>query len=785
MTAPLLTSTHWGVYEVEAREGRVVALHPFRHDPDPSAIGSGMPEALHSRARVLRPAVRRSVLEHGPGAARERRGAEPFIEVDWDVALDLVAGEITRVRTQHGNASIFGGSYGWSSAGRFHHAQSQVHRFLNCCGGYVRHVTSYSLGAGRTLMPHVVMPIDEVQARQTAWSVIEEHTTLLVAFGGVPARNLQVNAGGAAQHESASAMARLARSGVACVNVGAATSDMSAGPGVEWLSIRPNTDTAVMLGLAHTLITEGLHDEAFLARYTVGFAPLRDYILGHGDGVPKSVEWAGAIADAAPERLRELARRMARSRTMINASWSLQRADHGEQPFWMTVALACLLGQVGLPGGGFGFGYGAVNAVGAWASAFSGPVLPQGDNAVQAFIPVARLTDMLLSPGAPFAYDGKMQRYPDARLVYWCGGNPFHHHQDLNRLLLAWRRPETIVVHEQFWTATAKHADIVLPATTSLERDDLGSASRDRFVIAMRRAAPAPGLARDDFEIFRDLAQRLGVEHAFTEGRTAREWLVHLYERSRERAAGAGIDLPAFDVLWEQGFAEIPRPPQPPVLLQEFRADPERHRLPTPSGRIELHSATIAGFGYANCPGHPVWQEPQEWLGSALAQRFPLHLLSHQPVTRLHSQYDHVGVSRRAKIAGREPVALHPDDAHARGLVPGDVVRVYNDRGACLAGLRTDPGLRRGVALLATGAWYDPQEPGVSGTLDKHGNPNMLCPDRGASDLSQGCSAHSCLVEIERFTQAPPTVTAFDPPAFVARRRRRMGDDPAPPPTAS
>lgn len=767
------TSTHWGVYEVHARDGRVEALLPFRHDPDPSPIGAGMPAAMVSRSRVLRPAVRLGVLRDGPGAARERRGAEPFVEVGWDEALDLVAAELARVRERHGNESIYAGSYGWSSAGRFHHAQSQVHRFMNCIGGYVRHVTSYSLGAGRTLMPHVAMAIDDIRARQTAWSVLERECTLLVAFGGMPARNLQVNAGGASQHESRGSLERLARAGVPCVNIGPWRSDMPDGPASEWLAIRPNTDTAVMLALAHTLVVEGLHDERFLARCTVGFERFRAYLVGETDGVAKSADWAAPIATVDAERLRALARRMARSRTMINASWSLQRAEHGEQPFWATVALAAMLGQVGLPGGGFGFGYGAVNAEGAWAPAFSGPVLPQGTNAVKAFIPVARLSDMLLSPGAAFSYDGADHAYPDIRLVYWCGGNPFHHHQDLNRLVRAWRRPETIVVHEQFWTASAKHADIVLPATTSLERDDIGSASRDRFVIAMRKAAEPPGEARDDYAIFAGLARRLGVEDAYTEGRDAGAWLRHLYEQSRARARKQALELPGFDTLWEDGYAELPRPDKPQVLFADFRADPAAHPLPTPSGRIEIYSERVAGFGYTDCPGHPVWREPAEWLGAPAARRHPLHLVSNQPPTKLHSQYDHADLSLAAKIDGREPISMHPDDARDRGLADGDVVRVYNDRGACLAGVRFDPNLRPGVVALATGAWYDPLVPGEIGTLDKHGNPNVLCPDVGASSLSQGCSAHSCLVDVERYTGVPPPVTAHDPPPFAPRPEAR------------
>jgi biotin/methionine sulfoxide reductase len=164
-----------------------------------------------------------------------------------------------------------------------------------------------------------------------------------------------------------------------------------------------------------------------------------------------------------------------------------------------------------------------------------------------------------------------------------------------------------------------------------------------------------------------------------------------------------------------------------------------------------------------------VWLEPAEWIGSELAQRYPLHLLSHQPATRLHSQYDHGSVSRASKVRDREPILLNPDDAAARGIAGGDIVRVFNDRGACLAGAVITEDLRRGVAVMATGAWYDPLEPGEIGTLDKHGNPNVLTRDAGSSKLSQGCSAQTALVQVERYEGEPPPVTAFDPPEFVSR----------------
>ena len=149
------------------------------------------------------------------------------------------------------------------------------------------------------------------------------------------------------------------------------------------------------------------------------------------------------------------------------------------------------------------------------------------------------------------------------------------------------------------------------------------------------------------------------------------------------------------------------------------------------------------------------------------AKRYPLHLISHQPATRLHSQYDHGSVSREAKIDGREALTMHPQDARARGIEAGDIVRVFNDRGACLAGVRIDDGVRAGVVVLPTGAWYDPLVPGESGTLEKHGNPNVLTLDKGTSKLTQGCSAHTALVEVERYDGEPPPVTAFDLPRFA------------------
>ncbi len=768
MTGDLpLTATHWGTYRAEVRGAKLTALHPFEHDPDPSPIGAGMVGLLDAPSRIKGPAIRRGWLDNGPGPS-DRRGAEPFVEVSWDEAERLVADELTRIVETHGNNAIYGGSYGWSSAGRFHHAQSQLHRFLNSIGGYTRSVNTYSFAAAEVIVPHVLGTYRPYLERTTSWRSIAQAGQLFVAFGGLPLKNGQINTGGTGAHTQRDGMAQAARAGVEFVSISPLRSDTEDMLGAEWIAPLPGTDTAILLALAQVLAVEGLADLDFLDRYCVGYDRFRAYLTGETDGTPKTPEWAGAISQVPADTIRGLARRMAAQRTMISVSWSLTRQDHGEQPFWAAIALAAMLGQIGLPGGGIGFGYTAVNGIGADFTALPFASLPQGANPVPDFIPVARVSDMLLNPGGSFAYDGGTYRYPDIRCVYWAGGNPFHHHQDINRMLRAWSRPDTVVIHDWCWNAAARHADIVLPCTTTLERSDLGMGGRDDWIVAMRQALPPQAHARDDYAIFSGIAGRMGRAEAFTEGRTAEDWQRWIYDLTRQRCAEIGITLPGLEELRDRGYHRVDPPAEPLVMLRDFRADPDAHPLRTPSGRIEIFSETIAGFGLPDCPGHPAWLEPREWLGAG-AREYPLHLISNQPATKLHSQLDHGAHARAAKIAAREPLRLHPDDAAARGIGDGDVLRVFNARGACLAGAVLDTSIRPGVVQMATGAWYDPAEPGKPGSLCKHGSVNVLTRDQGTSSLAQGPSAVSCLVDVERLEAEPPPVTAFDPPEIAGR----------------
>jgi biotin/methionine sulfoxide reductase len=738
-----VTTSHWGAFGVTTRNKRIIGVEPFEKDPHPSAISSSLPAAIYHHSRVARPSFRRGWLDGG-NRARDRRGSDAWVELSWDEALDITAAEIDRIRQAHGNEAIFGGSYGWASAGRFHHALSQVHRFLNVSGGFVASFASYSTAAAQAIMPHVfgMTFLKLTWGAQNAWPMIADNTQTLVMFGGINPKNSQVSMGGVTHHETNGWFDEFEKKGMHRINISPQSSDTPAG--AEWLPIVPGTDMAMMLALAYVLETENLLDRDFLDRCTSGYARFRAYLVGDTDAQPKTPDWAAGICGIAADSIHELAVTMARTRTLITVAWSLQRAQNGEQPFWMAATLAAMLGQIGLPGGGVGYGYGAIGGVGVAVKRLNGMAFPQGENPVKTVIPVARIADMLLYPGEQYDFNGETRTYPDIRMVYWCGGNPFHHHQDLRRLGQAFNQPETIIVHEPWWTATARRADIVLPATTPYEREDIGRAQGDSYLFHMPKMIEAVGEARDDYEIFTALARRMGLEEAFTAGRSSEDWLRHLCDDFRQESAAAGVDAPDLDTLREVNWVDLPvrGAAFAEIPFADFRENPTASPLGTPSGKIEIFSETIDSFNYAEFPGHPFWQPPDEWLGADLAHRFPLHMVSPQPGDKLHSQME----CALADIPGQRPtpIVINPDDARQRSIAEGDIVRVFNDRGACRAKATLSNEIRRGVVSLPTGAWFEPGRDDI----ELQGNPNVLTRDLGTSRLGQGCSAHTTLVDI-------------------------------------
>jgi biotin/methionine sulfoxide reductase len=755
------SSAHWGTFVAEVSDdGQLLDVRPHADDPDASPAIANVADSNRSRARVAQPSVRRHWLEHGPGPD-DRRGDpdDDYVELDWDTALDLAARELDRVRTGYGNEAIFGGSYGWASAGRFHHAQSQLHRFLNRIGGYTRSVDDYSRGASLVTIPHLIgaQGLMDLRLRPVSWGHIAEHTDLLVSFGGLRRSNSWVVPGGHNRHVG-SGLVRCAGASTRIVFLSAQQDDVSAQVDSEWIGVMPGTDTAVILALIHVLITDGLADDAFLERYTVGAAQVRRYVLGQTDGIPKTPEWAQAISRMPADRIRALAHEMAASRTLVNVVYSVQRAQHGEQPVFAALTLAAFLGQIGLPGGGFSHGFGSMGDYGVGYVPVRTPFFPQDQNPMSAFIPCARISDMLLHPGDEYAYDGGIHRYPDIRLAYWAGGNPFHHHQNLGRLRRAFHRLDTFIVNETHWTGTAKHADIVFPVASSLERNDFVAGNGDARLRISRKAVEPYAGARLEFTVLTELAERLGAD--FDEGLGPDEWMRKLYEEWRALPSTPAV--PPFDAFWEDGGVDLPQVPYRDAVFTEFRADPDANPLQTPSGKIEIYSATFASFEQPDVPPHATWLEPVNWWGSSLAQEYDLHLLCNQPSHRLHSQQDMGRASQSTKVAGRERIRLHPDDAVARGLTDGDVVLVQSAQGRLLAGVAVSDTLLPGVAQMHTGAWFDGSAPEIADCVN--GNVNVLTRDAGTSALAQASSGAHVLVRVERYDGPLPEIRAYEPP---------------------
>jgi trimethylamine-N-oxide reductase (cytochrome c) len=755
-----LTASHWGFYHATVERGRLTRVDPWQEEQYPSPMVQGMPDLLYSPTRIRYPMVRKGFLENGENSDTSGRGKEPFVRVSWDEALDLVAGHLRRVKEQYGNTAIYGHSYGWSSAGRLHNPPGALSRLLSLYGGYVYSVNTYSAPVLPVITPHV---LGSSRPLASAWPSLIDNSQLFVFFGYNPMINSDIHFGGEGNNYNFHWLDELRKKGTPVVSINPLNEDTDTYLGTERIAIRPNTDTALMLALAHVLYEEGLHDQEYLDRYAVGFDRFVEYLTGASDGQPKTPEWAAPITDVPAETIRDLARRMAQGPTALMGGFSLQRAEHGAQPVWMMVVLSAMLGQIGTPGGGVNCGFPPGMGV-PTGQAPSVPGAPGVANPVSDFTPINMWVDMLLRPGETIDYDGQRLTYPDIKMVMWNGGNPFHHAQDTNRVLEAWRRPEVTVVADYNWTASAKHADIVLPATTTLERNDISATSH--YIIAMKQAVEPLFEARNDRDICAGIAAKLGFEEEYTEGKSEMDLLRQMYAVAQEQGTARGLDVPDFDNFWEREYLAFDDAPgaSESIAYADFIADPVMSPLGTPSGRIEIFSEEIDSFGYDDCLGHPAWLEPSEWLGSDKASTYPLHVLTRHPKYRLHSQLNNTFLRNWYQVHDREPMFIHPDDAAARGIADGDVVRAFNDRGAVLAGAVVTDRTRPGVIVIPQGSWYDPLEPGTVGSLCRHGNCNMLTTDKGSSKLAQGNPSNTTLADVEKYTGELPAIKAFDPP---------------------
>ncbi|EGR0396819.1 trimethylamine-N-oxide reductase TorA [Vibrio parahaemolyticus] len=779
-----VTGSHWGAFRAHIYAGKVQEIKPLELDKNPTEMLNGIKGIIYSPSRVRYPMVRLDWLKKHKYSA-DTRGNNRFIRVTWDEALDLFYRELERVQKEYGPWALHAGQTGWNQTGSFNNCTAHMQRAVGMHGNFITKVGDYSTGAGQTIMPYV-LGSTEVYAQGTSWSEILENSDNIILWANDPVKNLQVG-WNCETHESFKYLAALkekvAKGEINVLSVDPVKNKTQRYLENDHLYINPMTDVAFMLAVAHVLYNENLYDKKFIDTYCLGFEEFIQYVQGKTkDKVEKTPEWAAAICGVKADKIREFARMLVSGRTQILMGWCIQRQEHGEQPYWAAAVVAAMVGQIGLPGGGISYGH-HYSSIGVPSTGFAGPggfprnldqgMKPKWDNndfnGYSRTIPVARWIDCLLEPGKEINYNGGKVKLPDFKMMVISGCNPWHHHQDRNRMKKAFRKLQTVVTIEFAWTATCRFSDIVLPACTQWERNDIdvyGSYS-NKGLIAMHRLVDPLFQSKPDFQIMSELTQRFGRREEYTRGMSEMEWIESLYNDCKKANEGK-FEMPEFNEFWEKSVLDFGEG-KPWVRHADFRKDPELNPLGTPSGFIEITSRKIGRYGYEHCQEHPMWFEKSERShGGPGSDKYPFWLQSCHPDKRLHSQMCESEEFRATyAVQGREPVYINPIDAKAKGIKDGDLVRVFNGRGQLLAGAVLTDSYPRGVIRIEEGAWYGPLNE-KEGAICTYGDPNTLTQDIGSSELAQATSANTCIVDFEKFTGKVPPVTSFGGPIEVA-----------------
>ncbi|EOX4835970.1 trimethylamine-N-oxide reductase TorA [Vibrio alginolyticus] len=778
-----VTGSHWGAFRAHIYAGKVQEIKPLELDKNPTEMLNGIKGIIYSPSRVRYPMVRLDWLKKHKYSA-DTRGNNRFIRVTWDEALDLFYRELERIQKDYGPWALHAGQTGWNQTGSFNNCTAHMQRAVGMHGNFITKVGDYSTGAGQTIMPYV-LGSTEVYAQGTSWSEILENSDNIVLWANDPVKNLQVG-WNCETHESFKYLAQLkekvAKGEINVLSVDPVKNKTQRYLENDHLYINPLTDVAFMLAVAHVLYNENLYDKKFIDTYCLGFEEFIQYVQGKTkDKVEKTPEWAAAICGVKADKIREFARMLVSGRTQILMGWCIQRQEHGEQPYWAAAVVAAMVGQIGLPGGGISYGH-HYSSIGVPSTGFAGPggfprnldqgMKPKWDNndfnGYSRTIPVARWIDCLLEPGKEINYNGGKVKLPDFKMMVISGCNPWHHHQDRNRMKKAFRKLQTVVTIEFAWTATCRFSDIVLPACTQWERNDIdvyGSYS-NKGLIAMHRLVDPLFQSKPDFQIMSELTQRFGRREEYTRGMSEMEWIESLYNDCKKANEGK-FEMPEFNEFWEKSVLDFGEG-KPWVRHADFRKDPELNPLGTPSGFIEITSRKIGRYGYEHCQEHPMWFEKSERShGGPGSDKYPFWLQSCHPDKRLHSQMCESEEFRATyAVQGREPVYINPIDAKAKGIKDGDLVRVFNGRGQLLAGAVLTDSYPRGVIRIEEGAWYGPLNE-KEGAICTYGDPNTLTQDIGSSELAQATSANTCIVDFEKFTGKVPPVTSFGGPIEV------------------
>ncbi|HGB8147429.1 TPA: DMSO/selenate family reductase complex A subunit, partial [Salmonella enterica subsp. enterica serovar Saintpaul] len=627
-------------------------------------------------------------------------------------------------------------------------------RLLNLTGGYLNYHNTYSTAQIATATPYTHGDYVGSHFTQIA------HSDLVVLFG-LNLSETRMSGGGQVEELRRALETSKAR----VIIIDPRYTDSVITEHAEWLPIRPTTDAALVAGIAHTLITEQLLDEALVNRYCVGYdrstlpdtaapnASYKDYVLGTGDdGIAKTPEWAADITGIPATRIRQLAREIASARACyICQGWGPQRHANGEQTVRAIQTLPALTGHFGRPG--------TNNGNWPYGTPYGVPLLPVGKNPITTSIPCYLWTDAIQHPekmtATTMGVKGADRLKTGIKLFFNQAGNTLlNQHGETNRtrqILADESLCETIIVIENHMTPSAMYADLLLPETSYLEAEDLVDSSyaagSHNYMIAIQKTVKPMWEVRSTYDICADIAGHLGLREQYTEGRTQAQWAEMHYQQIREKRPY----LPEWSVAKEMGVIDQRiATEQQSLAFADFRADAEANPLSTPSGKIEIYSQALADLAQAwtlpegeRIPALPEFCPAKEsHLNKALTAKYPLQLSGFHTKGHTHSTYSNVLMLHEAVP---DEVWINPIDASARQLKSGDRVHVFNDRGVVELPCKVTQRILPGVAAMPQGAWTQLDGNGV----DVGGCINTLTSHH-PSPLAKGNPQHTNLVEIKR-----------------------------------
>jgi anaerobic dimethyl sulfoxide reductase subunit A len=672
-----------------------------------------------------------------------KRGEGKFRRATWEEALDKVASEIQRIKKKHGNQALYV-PYGTGSYNQLNGRQTAA-RLFNLIGGSLGYYNSYSWAAISQATPYVFGTNVTGNQRQD-W--VNAKYILMWSWNPSEMRD-------GTNSEFFLKKAKENGAKIVCIDPRMSLSAVSLAD--EWIPVRPGTDVALMSAMAYVMISEELYDKDFVAKYCVGFdqsqmpegaeeaESYREYILGTSDGLPKTPAWAENITTIPQATITRLAREYATTKpAMLYQGYGMQRRAYGETAVIGGCVLAAMTGNIGIPGGcASGMALQADDGGPFWN------VFPTGENPVKARIPSFLWTEAVLRGNEMTAADGvegveKLDS--DIKLIYGVATNALiNQHANVNRtakILSDESKVEFMVIHDQFMTPTARFADVVLPACTQLEMWGLEDGWKyGDEVILMPKILEKPGETKSDYQICAEVAERLGVKEAYTEGRSEKEWIAWALEVYRNTRFPEVPDLKRFERS-NKGVYAIPIT-NPKIAFDDFRKDPVKNKLKTPSGKIEIFSKRLYDMGNPDfIPPVPKYIEEWESPFGEEAGKYPFQVIGHHYMGRVHSTHEN---NDYLNEAFPQRVFINKLDARRKGIKSGDKVKIYNARGTIIVPCRVTGKILPGVVNLPQGSWWTPDKDGI----DRRGNVNVLTSEKW-TPLAFGNAQHTIMANIEK-----------------------------------